>query len=284
MTPDPLLVRVLVASIVLSVLSIGLGARLGAARRALAQPGRLGRALAGMFIIMPAIAAVVAFLLPLDPAGRTVLLALFLAPLPPLFPRKGEPSGTLEDDMIGGQIAAAAAALIAVPAWILFFELLLDRPLPFDKVRLVITILATIGAPLVLGMLVNHWRPALAARIRRPLGRLALAVLVAASLILFVQAFASIRAAFTPLTLLAIALLIGLGLGVGWLAGAPDRASKRMAAVAMITRHPGVALVLGTSVGTVAPPLVLGAVLLYFALSFVAGLVFLRVTSARHSA
>jgi BASS family bile acid:Na+ symporter len=270
------LILVLVVAIMASALASGFGTRLGAARRLLDRPGPLVAALALLLLVMPALAILVAWLLPLAPEARIALIALFLSPLPPFFPGRGGPRVAPADDIIGAQLLAALAAIAVAPLSLLVVERLTDHVIVIDKPRMILVLLLTIIAPLAIGMVVNHWRPALADAIRQPLARVAAIVLAGGVVLLLFGLGRSLLAAFTLPTLLAFVLVAGLGLVLGHLVGRPDRERQRTLAIAMVTRHPGVALILSASVTAVPPERVVPFTLLLFLLGAAAGLLALR--------
>src|SRR5581483_10790643 len=63
-------------------------------------------------------------------------------------------------------------------------------------------------------------------------------------------------------TLLAMATFVAVGLAVGHLLGGPDPADRTVLALCTATRHPGIAIVIATTMAS-EPTLALGAVLLF---------------------
>lgn len=273
------IILVLVGSIMLAVLSVGLGTTAGAGLRLLQQPGPTASAMAAMFLVMPLLALLLAWLLPVLPAGRTALLALALSPLPPLFTRKSEALD--EDYVIGTALAAAVVSVVVAPLYFVLIERVFGLHLTFDAGQMIGVLLLTVVGPLLAGIAINRWFPAVAGRVRKPLGQVALAVLLGGALFLVIATWNDIRAAASPVGLLAVALMIGLGLAVGHWLGGPEPARRRALAVATISRHPGVAIGLAAMAGTVPANAMLGTVLFYFVLSGVAGFAYLRVTDRR---
>jgi BASS family bile acid:Na+ symporter len=270
------LILVLLAGIMVSTFASGLDTRLGAARRLLERPLPILTGLALMLVVMPLLAVAVARLMPLAPEARISLIALFLSPLPPFFPGRGQPGVMPKDDIIGAQLLAALASIVVAPIFVLFLEALFDQTIILQKTRMVVVLILTIAAPLVLGMFVNHWRPALAASIRRPLASAASIVLLAGILLLLFNLGRGLLAATTIPTILAITLLLGAGLALGHVVGRPDPQRQRTLMIGLLTRHPGVALILSASVTAVPPERLVPVTLLLFVLGAATGLAVAR--------
>lgn len=266
------LILVVLAGIMAATFASGLDTRIGAARRLLEKPLPILAGIALMLVVMPLLATAIARLIPLTPEARIAVIALFLSPLPPFFPGKGQPGVMAKDDIIGAQLLAALASILVVPVFVLFLEALFDQTIILQKARMVVILLLTIAAPLVLGMIVNNWRPSLAASIRGPLGRTASIVLLAGILLLLFGLGRGLLAVTDILTVLAITLLRGAGIALGHVVGRPDPQRQRTLMIGLLTRHPGVALILSASVTAVPPERLVPVTLLVFLLGAVAGL------------
>src|SRR5215470_1465258 len=76
------------ASVLLNVFALGLNARTQDTTCLFRNPGRLARSLLSMFVVMPLFAAALASAFDLHPAVKIALVALAVAPIPPLLPKK----------------------------------------------------------------------------------------------------------------------------------------------------------------------------------------------------
>ncbi len=284
MGPDTLVIRILVGGIVLGALAIGLGTRLGAMGRLIADPGPAVRAMVAMFLVMPMVAIGVGVLFQLAPAGRMALLALALSPLPPLFARRSADLDASQDILVGLQLLAALVSLVAAPLWFLVVGRLVDRTLWFDVERVAFILGMTIAAPLVTGMVVNRAAPVLADAIRIPLERGASVILGGAAVVLVLDLDVKLGTVATPAMFAAVATLFGLGVAAGLVFGAPLRARQRGLGVAMMTRHPGVAITMATTSAIAARDQLFAAVLLAFVTSSAAGVVYRRLTGGKAGA
>src|SRR5262249_8233410 len=95
------------ASIFLNVFSLGLNASPQDATALFRNPGRLARALLPMYVVMPLFAAALASAFDLYPAVKIALIALAVAPIPPLLPRREINAGGESPFAIGLLVAAA---------------------------------------------------------------------------------------------------------------------------------------------------------------------------------
>src|SRR4051812_22974686 len=92
-------------SIFLTVLSLGMQAGLNDLTHMSRRSRLLGRAFLSMYITMPVFAVLMVKLLDLDPTVKVVIIALSVAPVPPLFPVKALKTGG-EASFIFGLLAA----------------------------------------------------------------------------------------------------------------------------------------------------------------------------------
>jgi BASS family bile acid:Na+ symporter len=200
-----------------------------------------------MNVLMPLFAASVAWAFELPTPIEIGLVALAVSPVPPLLPQKQAKARGEHAYSISLLVVAAGLAILLVPLSIELLGWALGREahmLPWPVAKLVF---ATVFAPLMAGMLVNRFAPALAPRLSRPValvGGLALATFVVP--VLF-TAWPAIAALLGGGALNAIAAFVGLGLAVGHTLGGPDPHERTVLALATATRHPGVALAIGAA-------------------------------------
>jgi BASS family bile acid:Na+ symporter len=88
MTPAQLIVLAIQVSADLIVTSVALNARFSDLASLWQQPGLLARSLLSMYVVMPTLAVCVAPFLHLNPVVEIALIALAIAPVPPLLPRR----------------------------------------------------------------------------------------------------------------------------------------------------------------------------------------------------
>lgn len=279
---DPALVKlILIGGIVLIVLSIGLRARPRDALLLVRNPALGARAMVAMFVLVPAFVLLMTWALPFDRPVRAALLALAIAPMPPLLPNKEIKVGGGADYAIGLQVLATVVSILLMPVMLWLIGKVYGDVLTFDPVRIGTTLLITVGAPLAGGMLLGHLlegrrdRPVLEGRRDRLVlegrrdrlaalsGKLGMAALAVGALIILYVAGPVMGALIGGGVLWAAAAMILFGLLVGHWLGGPDAGNRGALAVACAARHPGVAIALAATAFPVDTKAIIGAVLLY---------------------
>ncbi len=247
MTSQILIQFALKASIVLSVFAIGLDSRPNDTISLVGRPALLAQSLLAMDVIMPVLAAAIVWAFDLHEAVEVSLVALAVSPVPPLLPKKqikahGEPSYA-----IGVLVVAAAVAVVFIPFAIellgQFFQMRVHmRVWPIAQL-----VLMTVFAPLVMGMLFRNIAPVIALRISKSVALVGVVLLAVSVLPLLFAAWPAIIALVGNGTIVAIATFVLVGLAVGHMLGGPDPHDRAVLALATATRHPGIALAIGTT-------------------------------------
>ena len=276
MDPAVLLQGAIVLSIALLVFSVGLEVVPGTITGFLKDPRPAARAMLAMFVAMPLFVLGLALAVPIQPAVLAALLALSISPMPPILPIKERKAGAGLDYALGIQVTATFLSLAIAPLWILVFERIAGRAFPFRPVAMLVTLLMTVVAPLVLGIVVNRLLPDLARKLEKPVSRVALVALLAGAPVLLWKLGPAMGATLGGGTLAIMVLVAVFGLVVGYLLGGPDRGNRGALALATSARHPGVAIGLATALFAGAAMPVIGAVLVYFLVSAVIGMPFVR--------
>ncbi len=247
MTLQSLILLTLKASIVLSVFAIGLEARLADAATLLRRPGLLVRSVLAMNVVMPLVAAAMALRFDLPEAVEVSLVALAVSPVPPILPKKQIKALGESSYAIGLMVGAAAVAVVFVPLAIELLGLTFPTPLHITPWPIAELVLATVLAPLAAGMLAARLAPELASRFARPVALIASLALALGFLAVLVTAWPSIVALAGSGALRAIAAFVLIGLAVGHVFGGPAPHDRTVLALAAATRHPGVALAIGSA-------------------------------------
>jgi bile acid:Na+ symporter, BASS family len=257
-----ILLLVLKASIVLTVLSLGLRASWQDALYLFREPSLLLRSMLSMNVIMPLVAAtlVVSFNLPVP--VPIALVALAVSPVPPMLPKKELKAGGHASYAVGLLVAIALLSIITVPVVVSWFISAFDRAGGIAPLAVAVIVSKSVLAPLAAGMALHHWAPALAERITRPIALLGTVLLVATALPLAYASWPAMRALFGNGTVLIITAMAVAGLGIGHLLGGPDGEHRTVLALSTTSRHPGIALAAAVGAGGEAKS-VLGAILLY---------------------
>jgi len=237
-----LIVLVLKLSISLIVFGLGLNATLGDALSVLRRPRELGRAFLSMNVIMPALALTMALNVNLHPAVKIVLVALSVAPVPPIFPRTALKEGGREDYAIGLLVAMTLLSIVVIPVTMKIFQPLVGVHLREPVSSVAWLVLIRILLPLSAGIALRSLTPGLAKRLARPVGTLATVLLISCVLpVLFVSA-REIWSLIGDGTILAFVVFVAAGLAIGYWLGGPDSEDRRVLSLATSSRHPGLAL------------------------------------------
>ena len=281
MDPVVIVKAAIVLSIALLVFSVGLGVVPGTITGFLKDPRPAARAMLAMFVAMPLFVLGLAFVVPIQPAVLAALLALSISPMPPILPIKEQKAGAGLDYALGIQVTATFLSLAAAPLWILVFERISGRDFPFRPSAMLVTLLMTVLAPLILGIFVNRLLPNLARKLESPVSRVALVILLASAGVLLWKLGPAMGATLGSGTLAIMVLVALFGLAAGYLLGGPDSGNRGALALATSARHPGVAIGLATALfaGTAMP--VIAAVLVYFLVSAVLGVLFVQLVRKR---
>ena len=268
MEPAAYMLFAVKASILLTVLGLGLNAEWKDALYLFRRPSLLLKSLLSMNVIMPLVTAglVVAFDLPTT--VKVALVALAISPVPPILPKKQMRAGGQEAYAIGLLVAVALLAIVTVPIVVSWFVKAFDRTGEIAPLTVAKVVFATVLAPLAIGIVVRQWTPRLAERVARPVATFGTVLLIVSGLPLLYFSWPAIQALFGNGTVLIMATMAAIGLATGHLLGGPDRGNRRVLALSTASRHPGVALAVAVAVGEESKPEV-AAVLLYLLVAII---------------
>lgn len=230
------------ASVLLLVFALGLGATVEQATYLVRRPARFARAFLAMYVIVPAFAALLAWMFDLHRAVEIALIAAAVSPVPPILPSKQLKLGGRAQYVYGLLIAMSMVAIVAVPAAIEVLGWALRRDTHINVAEVAKLVGLTVFAPVVAGLAVRQFAPGLAARVEPWASRVG-AVLLAAGLIpILIAALPPTWSLVGNGTVLAIAAVVAVALAAGHWLGGPDPGDRRSLAIASAMRHPGVAL------------------------------------------
>ena len=262
----PSTIKLLAASSVfLLVVSIGLQARFGSVFRVFSDAQdrqKILGALAAMFVAVPLVAYLVVRMGVPGPTAGAVILALSIAPIAPILPRKQLKFGGDTDWVTAFQVMGTLLSLVLAPVYLGLlsraFGLEMDAPMSS-----MMTILGmTVFVPLLVGMGLRQATPELASRLVRPLGLAGTVILAGVALLILVGMWpALVAAASTPALPASLVVAIS-GVILGHLFVKGDVSDKVPSAQAAVSRHPGVALTLaGAALGGTQPELLANVLL-----------------------
>lgn len=214
-------------------------------REVLVAPRGTAWGLVAQILLLPALAFLLAWLLQLEPALAVGLVVIAACP--------GGTTSNIFTYLGGGDVALSViltvlASLICILTLPLFTGLALDfygregLDVEMPVGRMVTALLVIVVIPLLIGMSIRHFAPALAARGERVVGVFGLVVLVALVVLIMIQLGDRVFELARRGGIAALALNL-VGLALGWLGGLLFRLSAREAFA--------VAIELGIKNGTV---------------------------------
>lgn len=262
----------LTASILLLVCALGMRASLADAtsllRAAFRPPHRLLRALVAMFVLVPLVAVLAAKLLDLPLAIRTAIVAMAVAPIPPILPGKQLKFGGESRYVFGLLVAVSLVAILVVPLSVHVMGAVFDREAAFGIADVARLIGVTILTPLIVGLAVSSWAPRAAERLAPWVARVGTVLLVLALIPVLISAWPAVIALIGGGAAAAIGMVIVAAIAFGHLLGGPDPDERSTLAFASAMRHPGIAAAIA-SLSVPEEPRVQAAILLYLLIAVV---------------
>ncbi len=234
-------------SIIATVFGFGLKSTVNDLLYVWRRPGLLARSLLAMLVIMPALAVVMARAFSFPRAVAIALIALAISPVPPLLPKKETKAGGLQAYGLGLMAVLGVLAIVTIPLTVELLERIFGVPLGIPARTVAGIALTTMVGPLVAGVLLRTLAPTVAERLAGPVGTLAAVLLPLAILPVLVVALPAAWRAVGDGTLVAIAVFVVVGLGVGHLLGGPEPGHAGVLALATAARHPALAFAVASA-------------------------------------
>jgi BASS family bile acid:Na+ symporter len=194
----------------------------------------------------------------LSRSARHAIALMAVCPSAPLALRKAGVSGGDRQLAALLQVSAAVAAILTIPLLALAYRQAFHQEGWLIRPRDVALQVGQVQVlPLLLGVLLRQKLPHLAERLERPLEKLANVLLLLLLVVILVKAGPILLGGVPrdPGALLAMALLIGISLGLGRLLGGNNPREGRTTALVTAMRNPGLALVFAESHGQDLPGL-----------------------------
>jgi BASS family bile acid:Na+ symporter len=242
MTLQQAILLALKASIVMTVFAFGLRASAGDVVQVLRRPSLLARSLLAMLVVMPVIAVTIVRLFALRPSVEIALVALAIAPIPPLLPGKELKAGGQASYALGLMVIVGVLSIVTVPPLVSILSRYFMRPFAMSFGAIAKIVLVSIVLPTAAGLAVRAAWPALAGRIARPVTIAAKALLAAAALAMLIAALPPTFALIGNGSVLALAAFVVVGLAAGHWLGGPDPDERVVLACSTASRHPAIAL------------------------------------------
>jgi BASS family bile acid:Na+ symporter len=232
------------ASIMLTVLSVGLQGSLRNMVYAFTLPALFLRALIAVNVVVPLVAVILCLLFPLPASTRAGIVIMAVSPVCPLALGKMLKAGADKDFVIGIYVGLVVASIVLVPVTVEILDFFLGRDFVVPIADVARLVALTILLPLVVGLLIARLFPGLAAGVAPIVSILGYVMLVPILLLLLQQAGPEMLALLGNGTLFIIAATTLAAFAAGhWLAG-PDPRGRLALAMAAATRHPGIAVLL----------------------------------------
>ena len=242
MTLQQVIELALKASILMTVFAFGLRASVGDVVSVLRRPWLLTRSLIAMFVVMPILALAMARIFTFRPSVAIALVALSIAPIPPILPGKEQRAGGHVSYALGLLVIVGLISIVAVPAAVAVLSRYFMRPFEMSFGAIAKIILMSIVLPLSAGLFANRIWPAVAGRIAKPVMLVATVLLGLGALVLFIGAIGPAYALVGNGSVLALAAFVVVGLAVGHWLGGPNPDERVVLACSTASRHPAIAL------------------------------------------
>ena len=240
MTLNMLIQFGLLFSIWLIVFSLGARATVDSAVFVLRRPRDLARAFAAIFLVVPAIAMLMAATTSVPNEIKFAVVAMSVGPVPPVLPYKQMKAGGDQDYALGLLVAASVASILITPPLVETAAHLLNAHAGVSVAKVARTVLLTIGLPLAAGMVLRAVSGRIGETVSSFAQRAGSLILLAVFAVMVAAAGPEILSLLGDGAVLVIAATIVFGLIAGHvLAGRRHRTALALAAA---TRHPGVAL------------------------------------------
>jgi bile acid:Na+ symporter, BASS family len=237
-----------VVFVVSSMLSIGLAAHGGEIVAPLRRPAWVLRALIANFVLAPAVALLMAAVLPLEPGYELGLLLLGFAAGAPFLPMVAAIGRTNVPTATALMVLLMAGSVVAVPLALPLFV----KGLEVDPWGIAAPLVVLMLAPLLLGMAGQRFAPRAGARLLPVVTKLSNISFVAAVVLICGTNVSALSDAFVSGAVGAAILFVVLLFAGGWAVAEPDPAGRRLLGYATAGRNIGAALV-GAGASTADP-------------------------------
>jgi BASS family bile acid:Na+ symporter len=247
MDSKQIIMLALQVSILATVFGFGLKARPGDLLYLWRQPGLLVRSLVAMYLAMPlvALALVSGFDLPIN--VKIVLVALSIAPLPPLLPKRDVKAGGHAEYAIALMSTLALLSIVLTPLGVALLGAYFHQPFVMSPVSVAKTILVAVVLPLAAGLGVRSLLADGAERIAGVVMRVGQVLLMGAALALVGASLPALWAQVGGGVVLALAAFVVAGMLIGHFLGGPSADDRVVLALSTANRHPVIALSIATA-------------------------------------
>ena len=230
------------------------------------------RSLFAVIVLVPAVVILLLLAFDLPPAVATGLALLAAAPGAPLTTTRSKVASADLTYVSSLQLALAILAVVLTPAWLAIYYALFDLTIEtIGPISVASQVARVTFLPVVIGLLLQRFAPALVDRIRKPLNILATVLFLLLALVILVALAMAPelreKLLLGPVAIAAILIMAIAALAIGHLVGGRNPEQRGGLATACIARNFGLAVYLATlteagaaSIPTMAVYLLLGAV------------------------
>ena len=261
-------------SIVCTVFGYGLNTTIHYLLDVVRRRALLARAVVAVFVIVPAVAILLARFFEIRHEVEVALVALAISPVPPLLPMKESKAGGRMSFGLGLLALLALLSIVTIPLEIALLGRLFDRPLGIDSSAIARLVLITVIAPLVAGMVVRARAQTLAVRLAPVLSLGAKLLLGIAGIALLSSVWRPVWEATGQGAIVAIIMFVAAGLAVGHLLGRPARETSAVLGLSCACRHPAIAYTVASA--NFPDEHFGGAIILYLLVSILLGIPYVR--------
>ena len=247
MDPKQLVVIALQISILATVFSFGLKTTPNDLLYLIRRPGLFVRSLISIYAIMPVVAVALAQLFDFRPTVEVALVALSVAPVPPLLPQREAKAGGQQSYALGLMALLALLSIVLTPLAVALLGFVYHHPLATSSGQIAGIVIKAVILPLAVGMLVRAVAPAIAERVVKPVALAATVLLALAGVVLLSAVAPGMWRLVGGGTLVAMILFLAIGLTVGHLMGGPDVEHRSVLAFSTACRHPAIALAIAAT-------------------------------------
>jgi BASS family bile acid:Na+ symporter len=242
-----IVVLALQISIVAMVFGFGLEASRGDLLYLVRRPGLLARSLVAMLVVMPVAAITLVRTFDFARPVEIALVALAISPVPPLLPNRERAAGAVVSYGLGLLVTLGSLSIVTVPMWLALLGRVFGVPLGVSAAAIARLMLMMLVGPMIVGVAVRALVPAVADRVARHVGRLALVLLLLGGVVLLGATAPQIWKLIGNGTVLALAIFVVIGLVVGHVFGGPDPDRASVLALSTACRHPVVAMTIAAT-------------------------------------
>lgn len=221
-------------------------------RRVLDQvrhPKLLLRGIVAVNLVVPAVATILALVLPMQHEVAAGMLLMAISPLAPLVPGTALKTGARRSSIIALYLLLIIAAIPLVPLTVLILDHIFATNAVASVAPVAKVVLVSGVIPIVLGLLLGTIAPDIAHRAGSILQLISFLILGLFVLLLLWVAAGTFLSMLGNWTIIAFFLTSGSGIIAGHVLGGVDPPNRGALAFAAATRHPGIAAVIGHAAG-----------------------------------